>query len=230
MRRRVVVIVCLLLGLSVVRSASADPVSDSTFIQSGFYSITDSGDSYRFEVFDHFGDFAVSLAGSAMSVAGISQMSCYICDPGATFAIGRHTANPTAGASGAVPMGTGTFVSNSQTTHMRVEGWLTFLADSITLPMTLGNAPITFDVPFRARVSFNGFDIDNPGGGVFARWTGAGTAHVSFAPTADGHWSNATGELLRFDFSNATPVPEPASMFLIGTGLAGLGCALRRKA
>ena len=67
------------------------------------------------------------------------------------------------------------------------------------------------------------------GGGVFARWMGAGVAHVSFSPTADGRWSNATGELLRFDFSNATPVPEPASMFLIGTGLAGLGCALRKK-
>jgi hypothetical protein len=225
----VVVIGCLLLGLCLARSASADPVSDSTFIRSGFYSITDSGDSYRFEVLDSFGGFAVSLAGSALSVAGISQMSCYICDPGATFAIGRRTANPTAGASGAVDMGTGTFVSASQTNHMRVEGWLTFLADSITLP-ALASAPITFDVPFRARVSFNGFDIDNPGGGVFARWTGAGMAHVSFTPTADGHWSNATGELLRFDFSNATPVPEPASLFLIGTGLAGLGCLLRRTA
>ena len=47
---------------------------------------------------------------------------------------------------------------------------------------------ISFDVPFRARVSFNGSDIDNPGGGVFVRWEGGGAA----------------------------PVPEPASMCLIG--------------
>jgi hypothetical protein len=155
-------------------------------------------------------------------------MSCYICDPGDTFAIGRHTLNPTAGAAGAVDMGTATFISGSQTSHMRVEGWLAFLADSITLP-ALSNGAITFAVPFRARVSFSGDDIDHPGGGVFARWNGAGMAHVTFTPTADGHWSNATGELLRFDFSNATPVPEPASMFLIGTGLALLGAALRRS-
>jgi len=225
MRRCVVFVGTLLLVVFAAGTARADSIP---WISSGFYSITDSGDSYRFEVANQFG--TATLTGSAASVAGITQLSCYICDPGATFAIGRHTVNPGPGAAGAAAMGTGTFSSGTQTNRMRVEGWLAFLADSITLPTTFSNAAINFDVPFSARVSFSGSDIDNPGGGVFARWRGAGMAHVSFMPTADGHWSNATGELLRFDFSNATPVPEPASMFLIGTGLAGLGCALRRKA
>lgn len=226
MRTRVI-IGSLLLAVCTAQSALADSMS-IPWIQGGYYSITDSGDSYRFELFNSFQNFAVTLTGSAAAVAGVSQMTCSICDPGQTFAIGRHTLNPTVGASGAVDMGTATLVSGSQTNHYRVEGWLAFLADSITLP-SLGNSDISFDVPFRARVSFNGFDLDHPGGGVFARWAGAGIAHVNFSPTADGHWSNARGELLRFDFSNATPVPEPASMFLIGTGLAGLGFALRRK-
>ena len=225
MRRCVVFVGTLLLVVFAAGTARADSIP---WITSGFYSITDSGDSYRFEVSTPL--VTDTLTGSAASVAGISQLSCYICDPGATFAIGRHTLNPLPGASGAAAMGTGTFASGGLTKPMRVEGWLAFLADSITLPTTFSNAAIDFDVPFRARVSFAGFQLDGSGGGVFARWEGGGMAHVSFMPTADGHWSNAAGELLRFDFSNATPVPEPASMFLIGTGLAGLGCALRRKA
>ena len=223
MRRCVVFVGSLLVCLLVASSARADSIP---WITGGFYSITDSGDSYRFQVANPSGEDI--LSGSASSVAGISQLSCYICDPGATFTIGRHTVNPLPGASGAAAMGTGTFTSGGLTKNMRVEGWLAFLADSITLP-ALANADISFDVPFSARVSFSGSDIDNPGGGVFARWRGAGVAHVSFTQTADGRWSNTTGELLRFDFSNATPVPEPASMFLIGTGLAGLGCALRKR-
>lgn len=223
MRKCVVFIGSVLLCLFTASPARADSIP---WITSGFYSITDSGDSYRFQVVNPFG--SASLTGSAASVAGISLLSCYICDPGDTFAIGRHTLNPRPGAAGAAAMGTGTFLSGSQSSQMRVEGWLAFLADSITLP-AFANADVSFDVPFRARVSFSGFNLDQSGAGVFARWQGAGMAHVSFTPTADGRWSNATGELLRFDFSNAAPVPEPASMFLIGTGLTALGCALRKR-
>jgi hypothetical protein len=213
------------MSLGVARSARADQM---TWIQSGYYSITDQGDSYRFEVFNSFQNYLVTVAGSAMSVAGISQISCSICDPGQTFAIGRSTANTQAGAAGAVPMGVATMTSGSQTNRYRLEGWLTFLADSVTLP-AWSAADLSFDVPFRARVSFNGFDLDQPGGGVFVRWNGAGTAHVTFTPTPDGRWANATGELLRFDFSNAAPVPEPASMVLIATGLLGVAGAIRRR-
>ena len=224
MRVRVVVVCSVLLGLCGVRAARAD---EMTWIQGGYYSISDHGDSYRFDVFNSFQNYLVSVAGSALSVAGVSQMSCYVCDPGETFAIGRHTLNTAPGAAGAVAMGTATMVSGSQTNRYQLDGWLAFIADSITLP-SWSATEVSFDVPFRARVSFNGSDIDNPGGGVFVRWEGAGTAHVTFSPTSDGRWSNSTGELLRFDFSSAAPVPEPASMFLIGTGLAGLAAAKRR--
>ncbi|HEY6190153.1 MAG TPA: PEP-CTERM sorting domain-containing protein [Pyrinomonadaceae bacterium] len=34
---------------------------------------------------------------------------------------------------------------------------------------------------------------------------------------------------VRYDFAAPTPTPEPATMFLLGTGLAGIGAAVRRK-
>jgi hypothetical protein len=223
MRRRVAMIGCAVLLLGSVNAAQADPM-----IIGGHYTIADSGDSYRFQLFNSFSNQDVVLSGSASSVAGISAMSCYICDPGDVFKIGRHTLNPLPGAAGAADMGTGTLTFGSQSNNYRLSGWLAFLADSITLPEA-GSSSISFAIPFRARVSFEGEDIDHPGGGVFARWEGAGTAHVDFAPTADGRWDNSTGQLLRFEFSDAKPVPEPASMILLGTGLAGAVAARRRK-
>src|SRR5689334_22951843 len=223
MRRRVATIGCALLMLWTVTPAHADPL-----IIGGHYTITDSGDSYRFQLFNSFSNQDVVLTGFASSVAGISAMSCYICDPGEVFKIGRHTLNPLPGAAGAADMGTGTLTSGSQTNNYRLSGWLTFLADSITLPAA-GSSTISFAIPFRTRVSFEGEDIDHPGGGVFARWEGSGIAHVDFAPTSNGRWDNSTGELLRFEFSDTAPVPEPASMILLATGLAGVVAARRRK-
>jgi hypothetical protein len=206
-----------------VRTAHADPM-----IIAGHYTITDSGDSYRFQLFNSLSNADVILTGSAASVAGISAMSCYICDPGEVFRVGRHTLNLLPGAAGAADMGTGTFTFGSDSAAYRFSGWLAFLADPITLPAA-GSSSISFMIPFRARVSVEGEQIANPGGGIFTRWEGAGTAHVTFTPTSNGRWDNSRGELLRFEFSNAKPVPEPASMFLMGTGIAGLVAARRKK-
>ena len=95
------------------------------------------------------------------------------------------------------------FLPPSDSLDYRFSGWLAFLADPITLPAT-GSSDISFAIPFRARVSVSGLLFDS-NGGIFTRWEGGGTAHVTFSPTADGRWDNSRGELLRFDFSDAKP-------------------------
>lgn len=222
-RLRSVAIVVALLCSSVaaadpVRFAdtSADPVREVT---SGEYQVTSGEDGFW------------SLSGDGFSFVGTGLGSslpfwtCGFCLPGTPVGLDAALLPGDFSDSGAADL------DGSHYEQVYWTGRLDFDSEYVT-----AGADVRASAPFHFSGTLSAFlDETRTGTPLFStELTGAGTVHIRFFrelvsdPSAPGGpWAEVFS--VRYEFEDQTPIPEPTTMVLLGSGLAGLVASCRRR-
>lgn len=213
-----------LLFLSLLVSAR-EARADAIVITSGFYSMSSPFHNipvYKSFAYKFVGDNFQNSGGQADGPTRNVGSNCgNPCLAGESFSLNSH--------GGLSTFGRPSFLHVNGVSHFGYAGGpLLFTTESMTIPLDAG-PELTLTAPFMMTGTFTFFEIDPNGTGstgytFSSDVTGSGMATVFLVFSQTTH----SYEVINVNY-NLTAVPEPATMILLGTGLAGIAARGRKR-
>lgn len=218
--REFVVCVSLLVALGAMpAAASADPVP----LASGFLNRDSEGTFFGFAGDGLLIQRVLDPASCCLSLPLIPETSCaplFACRPGDLLNLSLRT-------DGEVPLGSGfAIVGGTTYPDLTFSGSLQFQVEPIGFPATTADL-VEIEQPFVFAGLIRGFVSGSEA--FVVSLTGLGTVRMPFERLTDGSYISGDFDgQISYQFADAAPVPEPATVLLVGCGLVAIARGRQR--